>query len=298
MIAVTQCTQIRSATAISSFCNEGVLRQTATNATTWGAFDQKVAIKAKAGASLTGSAGTISCAQCAGATYTDAVNVKTACDACNSNYTYDTTAGKTAATQCKTNCAAGKYVAAANAACTDIPVAGWRAAAETTNQGSTGSFTSCPANYQSGSLLGKTAEAQCQMSCVAATGTNGTITAAAALVNYNNVCQFNYECSTGYYDAAHGTSGTANALACANCTNAPAKATGWTYIAGAASIAACPINITHCNAGYNAANNGAANATCVGEFGLYMNGQRVDALYMNGVEIIQAYIGGKMVFDK
>ena len=61
----TQCNQTRSATAVSSYCSAGQLKQNATSATEWGASTISTAFQAKAGAYVNGQ----TCSQCASGDY-------------------------------------------------------------------------------------------------------------------------------------------------------------------------------------------------------------------------------------
>ena len=61
----TQCNQTRAATAVSSYCSSGTLKQNATSATAWGASTISTAFQAKAGAYVNGQ----TCSQCAAGDY-------------------------------------------------------------------------------------------------------------------------------------------------------------------------------------------------------------------------------------
>ena len=61
----TQCNQTRAATAVSSYCSAGTLKQTATSATAWGASTISTAFQAKAGAYVNGQ----TCSQCTADNY-------------------------------------------------------------------------------------------------------------------------------------------------------------------------------------------------------------------------------------
>ncbi|MDE5615920.1 MAG: hypothetical protein K2I81_03760, partial [Alphaproteobacteria bacterium] len=132
------------------------------------------------------------CSACTGATYS-AGGTATSCSSCPAGYTSNTTAGKTAATQCQASCAAGTRVAAANAACTAITSGNVYMLAHTVNYGSTSAAaTACPTGY---SISGTTqadhdAKNDCKISCAGGTrvaATDATCSAAG----------------TGYYIAAH-----------------------------------------------------------------------------------------------
>ena len=80
--------------------------------------------------------------QCTGATYCTS-GVK---NNCPSGYTANTTAGKTAASQCQISCAAGARVATKNATCTSEP-GNWVSQATTTNYGKVSLVYYCPAGF-------------------------------------------------------------------------------------------------------------------------------------------------------
>ena len=61
----TQCNQTRAATAVSSYCSAGQLKQTATSATAWGASTISTEFQAKAGAYVNGQ----TCSQCTADNY-------------------------------------------------------------------------------------------------------------------------------------------------------------------------------------------------------------------------------------
>ena len=104
---------------------------------------------------------------------------------CPANYRDGAAAGSQAG--CKTSCAAGTYVATANAACTSVGT-GYYRAAHTVSYGSTSTRSQCPANYRDGAAAGS--QAGCKTSCAA-----GTYVATA-----NAACT---SVGTGYYRAAH-----------------------------------------------------------------------------------------------
>ncbi len=80
--------------------------------------------------------------QCTGATY--AGSGASACSDCPSIYTSNTTAGKTAATQCQVKTTAGQYIKTANDATQTRCDAGSYCPSTTVNYGSTGGITACP----------------------------------------------------------------------------------------------------------------------------------------------------------
>ena len=135
----TQCYQTRAATAASTYCSAGALKQNATSATAWGATTVSSALSAKAGAYVNGT----TCAICTGATYS-AGGTATTCSTCPSIYTDNTTSGKKAATECQVITDGGYYIAANNdAEQTECPGANYCPSA-TVNYGSHNSPTACP----------------------------------------------------------------------------------------------------------------------------------------------------------
>ena len=67
------------------------------------------------------------------------------CTPCPAGYNANTTAGKTANTQCQIHCDGGSYIATANdTSCSNVGVGYW-AAESTINYGSVGTHTACPA---------------------------------------------------------------------------------------------------------------------------------------------------------
>ena len=100
--------------------------------------------------------------QCTGATYCSG-GVKYNCP---SGYTANTTAGKTAASQCQISCAAGARVATKNATCTS-PAGNWiSTAATTTNYGQVSLVTYCPAGFYAAgtTAAGHNAASDCTVS--------------------------------------------------------------------------------------------------------------------------------------
>jgi|GEM_PF-3346389 len=135
--------------------------------------------------------------------------------------------------------------------------------------GAGNSCTQCPAGYRDGTeCVSSMFNTSCIANCpVAATATNGTITLATANVNYPTTtaagCTYTKNCSNGFWNANHGVTNTTNSLSCTACTNSPSNATTWNRSSGAATATGCNINITTCNSGFTAQNNGTPTATCV-----------------------------------
>ena len=135
----TDCYQTRAATAASTYCSAGILKQNATSATAWGATTVSSALSAKAGAYVNGT----TCSQCTGATYS-AGGRATTCSTCPSIYTDNTTSGKKAITECQVITDGGYYIAANNdAEQTECPGANYCPSA-TVNYGLHNSPTACP----------------------------------------------------------------------------------------------------------------------------------------------------------
>ena len=92
----TQCNQTRAATAVSSYCSAGTLKQTATSATAWGASTISTAFQAKAGAYVNGQ----TCSQCTADNY--CTGGTAAPTDCPSGYP-NSAAGSDAITDCYSN---------------------------------------------------------------------------------------------------------------------------------------------------------------------------------------------------
>ena len=99
--------------------------------------------------------------QCTGATYCSS-GVK---NNCPGSYTANTTAGKTAASQCQISCAAGTRVATKNGSCTTSSGA-WFSSATTTNYGQVSLYNFCPKGFNSSSTSasGHDASTDCKIS--------------------------------------------------------------------------------------------------------------------------------------
>ncbi|HNY25310.1 MAG TPA: InlB B-repeat-containing protein [Alphaproteobacteria bacterium] len=172
--------------------------------------------------------------QCSGATYSE--SGASSCTACPTNYTANTTGGKTSATQCQIQTTVGTYVATANDTSTTTCTAGYSCPASLVNYGSTGSRTqctgatystsgsgtcsACPTGYTSNTDAGKTDITQCQIQTTAgnyiatANDTSTTTCPAgyycqAVLVSYGNTGDMT-QCSAGTYSVSGSSS-------CENC---------------------------------------------------------------------------------
>ncbi len=92
----TQCYQTRAATAASTYCSAGTLKQNATSATAWGATTVSSALSAKAGAYVNGT----TCSQCTADNY--CTGGTAAPDECPTGYP-NSAAGASKITQCYSN---------------------------------------------------------------------------------------------------------------------------------------------------------------------------------------------------
>ena len=92
----TQCYQTRAATAASTYCSAGTLKQNATSATAWGATTVSSALSAKAGAYVNGT----TCSQCTADNY--CTGGTAAPDECPTGYP-NSAAGASTITQCYSN---------------------------------------------------------------------------------------------------------------------------------------------------------------------------------------------------
>ncbi|MDR1027651.1 MAG: hypothetical protein LBL46_04515, partial [Rickettsiales bacterium] len=183
--AVTSCNQTKTGNAINQYCSGGVLRQNATNATTWGAAIIDTPLQAAAGSLVNGQ----TCAQCGVGTFTATSGPQTSCDVCaadsyanavgatgcagclaNYHTTGTTAADHDNANDCKITCPAGSYLSAANnTACAVCPTGKYQTTATTIAQGGTNACAgTCPAtyDYNPGTTADKhDAETDCQTEC-------------------------------------------------------------------------------------------------------------------------------------
>ena len=106
---ITQCSETKNATDISSYCSGGQIKKMANNDGTWGDSTISVAFEAAPGSIVSGQ----TCTQCTGATYS-AGGEATSCSPCPQGYTDDTSVGKSANTQCCLYTNQKEYIATAN----------------------------------------------------------------------------------------------------------------------------------------------------------------------------------------
>ncbi len=175
--SVGSCYQTRAATAVSTYCSAGQLKQTGKSTTEWNASTISVAFQAKAGSIVSGQ----TCTQCSGAVWS-AGGTATSCSSCPANYGANTATGKTAASQCQTSCAAGYAVQEANKACAIVP-SGYQTGTHKVNYGSTtpkaadstspavGTWYSCLTNYSAtgSAATNHDARSDCKINCGAGT---------------------------------------------------------------------------------------------------------------------------------
>ncbi len=158
------------------------------------------------------------------------------CGTCDSNYRANTTTGKTAVTQCQTQCAAGRQVATANAACS-TPSGSWYTAQHLVNYGSKSSDTSnvvkaCATNYATANTTTQTdhdAQSDCKRT-ITLDKNGGTGT-----VNASVVCSEGVACDlpdasglnqTGYtFAGSWSTTSGAGATGCVSTVTTPTSGT-------------------------------------------------------------------------
>ena len=242
-----KCVEI--ATESPENCASGKLQKipTASGATTWATatVNANNPLNANPGYIVSGTM----CSQCTGATYS-AGGSATSCSACDTNYQANTTAGKSAASQCQASCAAGTAVVEKNKACAVLSGGKYKTGTALVNYGSlsptatditsgwaVGTVYSCPSSY---GISGTTAanhdaRTDCTISCPAGTqvaSANATCTTPSGTTWY----------TSGHSVAAGSTSGT-NVKSC-NTGYATANTTTAT---DHDSVADCQ---TSCAAGY------------------------------------------------
>ena len=162
---------------------------------------------------------------------------------CPANYRNGAAAGSESG--CQTSCAAGTYVATANAACTTVGT-GYYRAAHSVNYGSTSTRNQCPAGYRDGAAAA--AENACKMNVG-----GGKYMATAKGTTLSS-------CTAGTYKAAHTVNygGTSSCGVCSTNTYSDA---------GAASCTGCATSNGYTNSGTTAASHAgvaSCKATCSG----------------------------------
>ena len=194
--------------------------------------------------------------QCTGATYcTSGVQ-----NNCPGSYTANTTAGKTAASQCQISVSKGHYIGTANSSTASSCAAGTYKAAHNVNYGSTSSCSSCPTGYTASAGTAGV-EGECYISVGAgkylgtAKGTTLSTCAAgtfkvAHTVNYGGTSSCGVCGDNLYSDAGAG--------ACTACATANGYKNSGTTAASHAGVASCKAT---CAAGTYVATAGTACTT-------------------------------------
>ncbi len=162
--------------------------------------------------------------QCTGATYC-ASGIQ---NNCPTNYTANTSAGKTAASSCAMSVSAKYYVKTAKDSSATSCGTGTYKAAHTVYYGSTSSCISCPSGYDDG------AAASAQSGCVI------SVSGGKYIGTANSSTQSS--CSAGTYKAAH-TVTYGSTSSCSACTNKPSNS----VYTGTSTSNSCPWS---CNSGY------------------------------------------------
>lgn len=170
-------------------------------------------------ATLIGYGSTGSIIQCTGATYSGAS--ASSCTTCPGSYTANTTAGKTANTQCQIQTTDGNYIATANTSTQTACTAGYYCPASLINYGSIGSRTQCLAGTYSTSSAAICTEcttgsysAVGASSCIACQG--GTTTASSGMTSCDTNCSNNNEYDTSWATSIWNTNNTMRNLCSVN----------------------------------------------------------------------------------
>ena len=142
--------------------------------------------------------------QCTGATYCSS-GVQ---NSCPGSYTANTTAGKTAASQCQISVSAGKYIATANSSTQSTCAAGRYKAAHKVNYGSTSSCSTCSAGTYSSSGAASCTACSGSTQYQNLTGQSSCKTVSSGYYKSSNSAQA--QCPSGYRDGA----GAANINGC------------------------------------------------------------------------------------
>ena len=181
--------------------------------------------------------------QCTGATYC-ASGVQ---NTCPGSYTANTTAGKTAASQCQISVSKGHYIGTANSSTASSCSTGTFRAAHSVNYGSTSSCSSCPNGYTAAAGTAG-ADSECYISVG-----GGKYLGTAKGTTLSN-------CAAGTFKAAH-TVNYGSTSSCGVCSNNQYSD------AGAASCTGCATSNGYTNSGTTAASHAgvaSCKATCSG----------------------------------
>ena len=210
--------------------------------------------------STTGGTAASSCSACTGATYSGVG--ATGCTNCPSGYTANTSARKTAASQCQINVAGGKYIATANTTTQTKCAANTWKSAHTVNYGSTSGCTACPTGYGVGAGAG-TAQNTCYISVPAGQylGTaNGTTKSNCVAGTYKAAHNVTYGSTSSCAVCGTNTYSNAQAGSCTACATGNKYYNSGTAAANHAGVGSCVVS---CAAGTYVASGGAA-CTSVG----------------------------------
>ena len=194
--------------------------------------------------------------QCTGATYC-ASGVQ---NTCPGSYTANTTAGKTAASQCQISVSKGHYIGTANSSTASSCAAGTFKAAHTVNYGSTSSCSSCPNGYTAAAGTAG-ADSECYISVAGGKylGTaKGTTLSTCAAGTFKAAHTVNYGGTSSCGVCSNNQYSDAGAAACTACATANGYTNSGTTAASHAGVASCKAT---CAAGTYVATAGSACTT-------------------------------------
>ncbi|MBR5575000.1 MAG: hypothetical protein IKV93_00460, partial [Alphaproteobacteria bacterium] len=178
--AVTQCYQTQTGSAISSYCNAGVLQQNATSETAWGSSKIATALGAVAGAIVSGQ----TCTQCDAGTYS-AGGTNTTCGAISAGCF----GGAGSSVACPNKCSAGTYRSSTGGKTQSdcLKVA-------TGCYGSAGATKSCPTVCGDNTWSNKGAS-----SCTACTTAKGYGNSGSSSSSHSGISSCKVTCGAGTY---------------------------------------------------------------------------------------------------
>lgn len=277
--AWTSATSCNQTITVGGNCTIGQLQKNQTNETTWGASTVSIALGANEGyyvdgqtctscvagtyQSVTGSAAT-SCSACTDATWSD--DGAGSCSSCPTGYDANTTANKTAESQCQTSCAANYSVTSPNQQCQGC-YAGYASAGGLVNYGDTSTNTctycsagyycpttgggeqSCPAPYYS-SDTGASSSTDCYKSCPTATNA----VSMTSTRDYYNIDDCHVStCNADYYISgdscqpcgANSSTSYANGSATCTCDNGYVNSSGGTTVSGGEACQLDQVTVTY-----------------------------------------------------
>ena len=266
--AATTCRFTQEQQPVTAYCATKTSNTMSYNSNGWPANTYKVT--ALPGSIIVNNnKASAACSQCTGATYS-AGGTAITCSACDSNYTYNTDAGKSLATQCQTSCAPGTAVLEETKACAVVTGNNYKVGTAPVNYGSksptatdittgwaAGTIYSCPSSYSiSGTAASNHDERKdCTITC---DGGTQVATANAACTTPN---------TANWYTASHSVSAGSTSD-----TNVKSCNTGYSIAASATAANHdgaddCKIS---CSAGYYVPNAGQGCKVCTA--GKYCNG--------------------------